>query len=92
MIQSRFLPIPVNAFYFFGIFIMSESYFLCLYVPCFSFHLHPAILFFHLLDIVNAAAGHVCGGGGVVVCFARSVDCSNILGVELSYDIICVIL
>ena len=71
---------------------MSESYFLCLYVPCFSFHLHPAIPFFHLLGIVNAAAGHVCGGGGVVVCFPRSVDCSNTLGVELPYDIICVIL
>ena len=59
---------------------------------CFSFRFQPAILSFYLSGIVNAAAGHVCGGGGVVVCFPRSVDCSNTLGVELPYDIICVIL
>jgi hypothetical protein len=37
---------------------------------------------------MNAAAVHVCGGVGVGVCFPRSVDFPNALGVELPYDII----
>ena len=58
---------------------------------CFSFRLQPAILSFHLFGILKAAVGHDCGGS-VAVCFPRPVDCSNSLGVELPYDIICVIL
>ena len=71
---------------------MSESYFcVSLCSICFSFRLQPAILSFHLFGILKAAVGHDCGGS-VAVCFPRPVDCSNSLGVELPYDIICVIL
>ena len=94
MIHSWFLHIPVNDFFFFfwHFHNVRVIVFVSLCPICFSFRLQPAILSFHLLGIENAAAGHVCGGGGVVVCFPRSVDCSNTLGVELPYDIICVIL
>ena len=46
-------------------------------------------LSFHLLVIVNAAAVHVCGVGGVGMCFPWSVGFSNSLGLELPHDIIC---
>ena len=88
LICSKLLCFSVNGiFFFFCIFIMSGSYFTVSLSHLFLLSSAPNdSLYSHLLDMVNAAAVHACGCGGLGVCFPWFADFSNIIGVELPYE------
>ena len=72
---------------------MSDSYLLCLYVP------YVSLLIWSQRFSFLSSLGHCDSWSRVClwkwwccVCFSRSVDCSNTLEVELTYDIIYIIL